>query len=247
MGACCTFDGGDRHAGTRAGAGFRTVRGARAGLRSRALPLGTLPSAPKWRHIAVALALLGLVLAIGLLQPGGLFAPVDQLAMRIVAHAREWPVAAALTQGSLWLDMLGEGGARLWIACVIAFFLAGAGRAADIVWLLATVAAMIVINPAMKLLFLAPRPDMIEHLAIVTSHSFPSGHAAGAMTLYGAIGMVLRHRGAWALCGAMILATGASRVWLGVHWPSDVIGGWIEGLAWLIAMSLALPERPESR
>ncbi len=206
-----------------------------------------MPAASRRPRIAIALALLGLVLAIGLLQPSGLFAPADRLAMRIVQHLREWPIAAALTQASLWLDTLGEGGARLWIACVVAFFLAGAGRARDIAWLLATVAAMIVINQGMKLLFVAPRPDMIEHLTIAISHSFPSGHAAGAMTLYGAIAMVLRHKVAWALCGAMILATGASRVWLGVHWPTDVIGGWIEGLAWLIAMSLALPGRPESR
>lgn len=210
------------------------------------MPLGTQPR-PIRQRLATALALLALVLAIGLLQPTGLFAPVDGLAMRIVRHLRNWPVADALTNASLWLDTLGEGGARLWIACAVAMFLARAGRASEMLWLLGAVAGMIALNPLMKLLFGAPRPDLIAHLAIATGHSFPSGHAAGALSLYGALAMVLRHRAAWALGAVMILATGASRVWLGVHWPSDVAGGWIEGLAWLTVLSLARPSPAESR
>ncbi len=161
--------------------------------------------------------------------------------MRIVDHVRDWPVASLLTDAALWLDTLGSGGGRLWIACGVGLFLARAGRAGDVMWLLVTVAAMIALNALMKLIFHAPRPDMIAHLTVVTDHSFPSGHAAGAMSLYGAIALLLRYRIVWVLCGLMILATGTSRVWLAVHWPSDVIGGWIEALAWLVAMSLLLP------
>ena len=110
---------------------------------------------------------------------------------------------------------------------------------------------MTLINALVKLIFAAPRPDAIEPLLVVSSHSFPSGHAAGAMTLFGAVALLWRSRPLMALCGAMILATGMSRVWLGVHWPSDVIGGWIEGAAWLLLVAPFLAGRdagsPEGR
>lgn len=199
------------------------------------------------RRLALAAALIAFVAAIGLLQPTGLLAPADELAMKIIGYLRRFPGAGLVTLASQWLDALGSGGGRIWIAAIIGLFLARAGRPHAMLWLLLTVCAMALINPLVKLLFLAPRPDALPHLAAVTSSSFPSGHAAGAMTLYGAIALLFRARIIWFVCTTLILATGLSRVWLGVHWPSDVLGGWVEGLAGLLILSMLLPDAPVRR
>lgn len=83
------------------------------------------------------------------------------------------------------------------------------------------------------------RPAFEPHLVLVKSSSFPSGHSASSMIFYLTLALVLTHRGRWrhlAAAGAILLALliGLSRVMLGVHWPSDVIGGWVFGLLWVL-------------
>lgn len=215
------------------------------GARSTSRPdwPGALARLSVRRRLLWALALAALAVVIGLVQPLGLLAPIDRLAMKIVAHLRWWPGAEYATSVARLLDLAGEGGARIGIACLVALFFAYAGRPGAVLWLLIATAGMALINPLAKLLFLAPRPDMIDPLIAVSSPSFPSGHAAGTMALYGALALLGRSLTLWLICAAMIAATGASRVWLGVHWPSDVIGGWAEGAAWLLVLSLWLPRR----
>jgi undecaprenyl-diphosphatase len=80
------------------------------------------------------------------------------------------------------------------------------------------------------------RPDENPHLVLVHNLSFPSGHSANAMMTYVALALFLapsERRRFW-LAGAVALAVlvGLSRVMLGVHWPSDVVGGWSYGLFW---------------
>jgi undecaprenyl-diphosphatase len=99
------------------------------------------------------------------------------------------------------------------------------------------------LNLILKQIFAAPRPDLLPHLDIVHSYSFPSGHAAGNMMFFGALAMLAGRRWAYGAGGAMIALIGASRVWLGVHWPSDVMAGWIEGLGWLVLCAVWLPAR----
>ena len=84
------------------------------------------------------------------------------------------------------------------------------------------------------------RPDEYEHLVPVKSLSFPSAHAANSMILYLSLATIAappRHR-RWAVPAALIgtFLVGISRPMLGVHWPSDVIGGWSFGAAWVLAM-----------
>jgi undecaprenyl-diphosphatase len=88
------------------------------------------------------------------------------------------------------------------------------------------------------------RPDPEGHLVSVTSLSFPSGHAANSMITWLAVALVVapllggtRLRTAAIVSAlALSLLVGASRVVLGVHWPSDVIGGWAFGLAWTLGL-----------
>ena len=83
------------------------------------------------------------------------------------------------------------------------------------------------------------RPDLETHLVVVKTSSFPSGHSASSMIFYLTLALVLAGHTPWrrrAAAAAIIFSSliGISRVMLGVHWPSDVIGGWSFGLFWVL-------------
>lgn len=96
----------------------------------------------------------------------------------------------------------------------------------------------------LKLGFARPRPQLVPHLDYVgASLSYPSGHATSAAVVYLLLALVLpsRHRPAWLGLAAVLSAlTGLSRIMLGVHYASDVIGGWMLGAAFaMIGVELA--------
>jgi len=83
------------------------------------------------------------------------------------------------------------------------------------------------------------RPELEPHLVVVKTSSFPSGHATSSMIFYLTLALALvpegpRRRRAVATAVVLSLLIGLSRVMLGVHWPSDVIGGWSFGLLWVL-------------
>lgn len=84
------------------------------------------------------------------------------------------------------------------------------------------------------------RPDLWLSIAPETTYSFPSGHAMGSVTLGVALTVLCWHsRWRWpvlALSAAFVLLVGMSRVYLGVHYPSDILAGWAAGTAWVVAM-----------
>jgi undecaprenyl-diphosphatase len=91
------------------------------------------------------------------------------------------------------------------------------------------------------------RPEVEPHLVIVKTSSFPSGHATSSMIFYLTLALALsadNGRRRIAASGAILLSLliGMSRVMLGVHWPSDVIGGWSFGLLWVL-LTLPAAER----
>ena len=148
-----------------------------------------------------------------------------------------WMVGAAL-------DITALGSATLLGLTVIAvagfLLLQGLWRRALFV-MVATMGGMF-LNGALKQLFQRPRPDVVPHLREVMTMSFPSGHALQSAVVYltlGALSMHIAHRQLTRLyCMTVaMLATalvGASRIYLGVHYPTDVLAGWLIGLSWAL-------------
>jgi len=103
------------------------------------------------------------------------------------------------------------------------------------------------VSYAMKSVFERPRPTVVPHLREAFSSSFPSGHAMQSAIIYLTLGAVLmritesRLTKIYCCAVAMLLTflVGLSRVWLGVHYPTDVLAGWIVGLFWASVCWLA--------
>jgi membrane-associated phospholipid phosphatase len=104
------------------------------------------------------------------------------------------------------------------------------------------------LNMALKAAFERPRPSFSEPLATAAGYSFPSGHAMVSLTVYGALAFVtatsVKSRPARMLvlgaALALVLAIGFSRLYLGVHYATDVLAAYTAGLAWLTLCGLAL-------
>ena len=109
------------------------------------------------------------------------------------------------------------------------------------------VAGGMLLNTGLKHVFDRQRPSVVPHLREVTTPSFPSGHAAASAVVYLTLGALLagvvkgRFTRAYCIAVAMTLTflVGASRVYLGVHYPTDVLAGWSVGLMWALLCWLA--------
>lgn len=112
-------------------------------------------------------------------------------------------------------------------------------------WAIATMAAGGALGALLKLLVGRNRPDFLDPVARATGYSFPSGHALNVTLAAGVLLLIflpLRHRyraWLWAAAVAAVVGTGFCRIALGVHWTSDVVGGWILGIAVVAATSAA--------
>jgi undecaprenyl-diphosphatase len=110
------------------------------------------------------------------------------------------------------------------------------------------VAGGLILSTLLKLGFQRARPDLVPHGAFVYTASFPSGHSMMAAVTYLTLGALLARVEAsirmkiYLLSVAVILTVlvGVSRVYLGVHWPTDVAAGWAVGAAWALACSLVM-------
>lgn len=109
-------------------------------------------------------------------------------------------------------------------------------------------AGALVLNEGAKVWFHRARPPVSWALGDEHTYSFPSGHALFSVVLYGTLcGLALRAGVRWwrvvPVAVVLPVAIGLSRVYLGEHWPTDVIGGWLCGAVW--GLTVLLAERPE--
>ena len=127
------------------------------------------------------------------------------------------------------------------LVAVIGIVLAVKRRWTWLIYLGVTCAGGALLNEELKRHFARARPDVAEWLRSAHGYSFPSGHAMGAMVVFGALAYLgLRAMPNWAskaaalaFANAMIVAVSASRIYLGVHWISDVAAGITAGAVWV--------------
>jgi undecaprenyl-diphosphatase len=140
----------------------------------------------------------------------------------------------------------------LWIATAVAIAVYAIGRRWQwCAYLACTTAGGAVIISAIKAAVGRPRPMVVSHLVRVQTASFPSGHAMDSAFVYGSIAIAIvagaggGRRWDMAVVAAMLLvfAIGASRIVLGVHWPTDVAAGWAVGLCWTAAVTQVFARR----
>lgn len=110
------------------------------------------------------------------------------------------------------------------------------------IYLLLAIGSGVLLSTLLKIVFARPRPDLVPHAMSVYTNSFPSGHSMMSAVTFLTIGAILAGtqpglRLKAYLLGVAALLTlliGLSRVYLGVHWPTDVLAGWTAGAAWAL-------------
>ncbi len=165
-----------------------------------------------------------------------------------VLLAMRHPGNAAQPFGPRWLqdalrDFVGLGG----IGVLVVFIAGGigvewlAGRRRDAAWFLGGVIGAFVIGSVLKHVIARPRPELVPHAAFTFTASFPSGNTLMATVVWLLLALALadavgrRSVRTLAVAGALLIAflVGVGRVYLGVHWPSDVIEAWGLGIGWV--------------
>src|SRR5436190_11265449 len=174
--------------------------------------------------------------------------PPGSLDERLLRSLRS-PADPAEPVGPKWVheaarDVTALGGytvLTLVVGAVLGFLVIGRHFHAALLVLAATAGGGL-LSILLKDLYGRPRPDLVPHLTRVSTSSFPSGHAMLAAVTYLTLGALLarlveRWRAKLYFVGvavALTLLVGASRVYLGVHYPTDVAAGWAAGVAWAV-------------
>jgi undecaprenyl-diphosphatase len=163
--------------------------------------------------------------------------------------------------GPLWLQemvrdftALGSTGVLTIVTLGVVAWLLFSGKRRTAGLVVVAVVGGVVFSSLLKLGFARPRPDLVPHSVAVFTNGFPSGHAMMSAVVYLTLGfMVARTQHAVALKVYLLslalfltLLVGLSRVYLGVHWPSDVLAGWAVGACWALMCWLVMSRLQET-
>lgn len=212
--------------------------------------LGVVPGNvrhPPWLLISAAAFGLGILIvaSIGTLIDHGWHAYFDSAIMLWTRHGtiHGAPIGPAwLTAAMVDVTALGGVTVLTMLTAIVAGFLAFKRLWLTLTLVLGgTISGALAVSVA-KAIFARPRPDLVDHLVQVSSASFPSGHATSSaiiyLTLAALVMQIVRGRAfrLYILSIAILLVglIGCSRVYLGVHWPSDVLTGWAFGSLWAL-------------
>ncbi len=184
-------------------------------------------------------AVAGFVALLFTLQQGQLL-PGDQLLWQLLQGLRSEGVDSWLVA----ITHLGDGRVSVTLFVMLSAWLWWQGQRSSAYYLLATLLFVVTVPVGLKLGLQLPRP--LDHGDGWSSYGFPSWHAVTACCLYGMLAVMVarvlpgnRHWLAYGLAAVPILLISFSRLYLGVHWLSDVLGGLALGLGWLAIVGVA--------
>lgn len=169
----------------------------------------------------------------GYVVAGDATAEVDRPLHEWVLTRRSDPVTTAATV----ITHLGGSVAMWTLALLACAVLLRRGAYADLLLVAGVGAASAVVVPVSKQLIGRPRPPVSGQLVEVSNPAFPSGHAVGSTAVVGVLAVLFCMRTAHRVAGRIVAAVavvfvllvGLSRIYLGVHWPTDVLAGWALG------------------
>jgi undecaprenyl-diphosphatase len=218
------------------------------GVSALTVSLTAVPGRFRAHGVPLLLAL-GLVLSLALFVAvaaayvdGGSMVDLDlRVASWVAANMPAW--AEWLARPFTWAG--GLFGITI-VSAVAVITLERSGHRADAMLVIAVAAGSFLLTTGLKQVYARARPDAGSAITLPHSYSFPSGHAATGIAVFGVLAVLAaerartqRARVLWLLCGfALGAAVGASRIVLNVHFLSDVIAGFCVGLAWLCACLL---------
>lgn len=216
------------------------------------------PPTALWNRVEFSVLLAAIVIA------GGLWGFIELMQVARDATPRDLDTRLLLAFrvpgdtgnpiGPFWVEeavrdvtALGSTSLLVMLTAASFFYLLLARRVGAAVFVLGAIAGGQVLSSLLKLGIDRPRPDLVAPLAEVYTMSFPSGHAMLAAVTYLTLGALVaraqptRRLRIYVLSMAVFatVLVGVSRIYLGVHWPSDVLAGWCAGAAWAMLCWLA--------
>ena len=200
----------------------------------RASETGEGGSVAKW--LVAGLVMLLAALGLAVIAAGEGIVPGDVA----IARAVQRPVSPEIDTIARFASLVGNDFPSMVALALIGIFMLICHRRWDLALFLAVAVALRAVGPVLKTLIASPRPtpDVIAIIVHSQGLGFPSGHAMGAALFYGAIAIIapqvvadrLLARGIQVAAVLVMALIALSRVRLGVHWPSDVVGGLLFGL-----------------